>query len=196
VISIVAWKSLAAPATEQAPIDPPGETIVSENITLNAVAGGPCFVMGPASAFRPRSSETEYAFSGPRLQTVSLASATYDAPVTLPHGAEITKFILYYRDNASSDVYATLYRAPLPDRFGYAIASVSSSGASTEARYSETTTISDPVIDLQQYAYYINLLLPGAFELEVNGYRIDYSFGVALPLILKQHPPQVWWPGD
>ena len=87
VISIVAWKSLAVPAIGQVPTDPPAETTGGANITLNAVEGGPGFVTGPASAFRPRSSATEYTFVGPRLRTLSAGTATYDAPLTLPHGA-------------------------------------------------------------------------------------------------------------
>ena len=90
---IILGKSLIGPVVGQGSTDPPDETTLRQSGTLNAVPGGPGFVTVSASAFRPRYSSTQYS-GGPRLTTTT-ENATFDAPVLLPHGATITKFILY-----------------------------------------------------------------------------------------------------
>ncbi len=184
---IILGKSLIVPVVGQGSTDPPDETTLRQSGTLNGVPGGPGFVTESASAFRPRSSSTQFStfWGGPQLTTIS-GDGIYVAPVLLPHGATITKFILYYRDNApSSNLIAELARARLPGNLDQIIAGVFPDGSSAVATYTENTSIANPVVDLQQYAYYIRLRLPADPDLEVNGFRIDYEFVVALPVIKK-----------
>ncbi len=152
------------------------------------VPGGPGYFMQPASAFRPDSSSTNFTVlsNGASLKNTSPSTEPFYAPVSLPHGATINKFILYYIDNdAVSGIGGFLVRTPLPGSFAVPFAQVNSNSnvQSSAPNYIETTDINLPVVDNQKYAYFVSIFLPA--NLSVNGFRIDYAFPISLPLIMK-----------
>ena len=173
-------------AVGQGPGDPPQAELQGLQSTA-AVPGGPGYTMQPASAFRPRYSSTEYQLVGPRLYTIS-GSFYYDAPLDLPNGADVTRLVIYYTDNdAAEDFSAEIWRVPMPGRSGEKVSdTVSSSGASADASFVETTSILLPTVDLEGYAYYIRLTLPASGDLEVNGFRVDYTYDSMLPLVTRE----------
>jgi hypothetical protein len=154
------------------------------------VPGGPGYFMQPASAFRPDSSSSNFTVSsnGASLKNSSPSTEPFYAPVSLPHGATINKFILYYIDNdAVSGIGGFLVRTPLPGNFAVPFAQVNSNSnvQSSAPDYIETTDINLPVVDNQKYAYFVLVNLPASANLSVNGFRIDYNFPTNLPLIMK-----------
>jgi hypothetical protein len=185
LLLILAFKLGQTPAViGQAFTDPP-DASPDLDAHLEAVPGGPGFYTQSAAAFRPRSSSTEYQLTGPRLRTTS-APTTYDAPLDLPNGTQISRLVIYFTDNDDDpgvDFSAEIWRVPLPGRTGERVSeTISSTGAPGEA-FVETINILEPEVDLAEYAYYIRLSLPASINLEVNGLRVDYTYEVEMPLI-------------
>lgn len=168
-----------------------GLTIIGIFLTISSpllgapVPGGPGYLIQSASAFRPQSSSTQFLISASYLMNFSLPSASFYAPVSLPQGATINKFILYYQGNET--VEGRLSRFALPGNAAVELANVNSnSNANSLApNYVETTNIINPVVDNQSYAYFVQVILPVSDNLVVNGFRIDYNFPTSLPLIMK-----------
>jgi hypothetical protein len=110
----------------------------------------------------------------------------YEAPVSLPNGATITKFVVWYYDNnATLDMSADLALVSVDATHGTSMANVTSSGASTGNRYGQITTISNATIDLQSYSYFVQVYLPPSANLGVLAFRIDYQYASYLSLITK-----------
>ena len=152
------------------------------------VPGGPGYLIQPASAFRPQSSSTEFLISASYLLNLTNPSASFIAPVSLPQGATINKFILYYQDNDTVvGVEGRLSRIALPGAAAVELANVNSNSNvnSLTPNYVETTNIINPVVDNQSYAYFVQVILPASINLVVNGFRLDYTFPINLPLIMK-----------
>ena len=117
-----------------------------------------------------------------------MPSASFYAPVSLPQGATINKFILYYGDNETVlGIGGRLARIALPGNAAVELANVNSNSNvnSLAPNYVETTNIINPVVDNQSYAYFVQVILPASDNLVVNGFRIDYNFPTSLPLIMK-----------
>jgi hypothetical protein len=151
------------------------------------VPGGPGYLMVHASAFIPGMSTTIYRLAGASLYNDTSPSALFYAPVSLPQGATINRFVLFYLDNNDSNIIGRLSRTPHPGNVSSDLATVSSSGASTTPTFAETTGITNPVVDNQSYGYYVWVFIPAntSNNSAVNGFRIDYSFPTNLPLIAK-----------
>ncbi len=172
-----------------------GTTSLGEGQTLQAtgtnaaVPGGPGFIMIHPTAFIPMLSEWEYAFaSGGALYNPATLGHYYEAALNLPHGAKITKVVVYYYDNSStSDLWAILAAISMDEPVLPNLATLSTSGAEANNRVMEDTTISPDIIDNQSYASWIEVGIPGgqATSLMIRGIRIDYSYPVSLPLINK-----------
>jgi len=163
----------------------------SPGVQQAPVPGGPGFLMIPAAAFTPVNSGTLY-YNGTALNTQQGSPyIAYHAPVNLPHGVTVTKLVLYYIDTdlpKSAKVY--LYRHPVLDVWSFAMAGVSSPEDQLVSTwsYTETTTITDPVIDNQATMYYINVELPipgPAAILMISGVCIDYGYTVMLPGVTR-----------
>jgi hypothetical protein len=109
------------------------------------------------------------------------------APVSLPNGATLTKFVLYFWDSSVNDLSASLWRVPLDGNPVEKMAETFSAG-SPGYESSATTLIDSPVIDQQAYAYYVEVPLPYARdgEIRLRSIRIDCGFGTNLPLVTKQ----------
>jgi hypothetical protein len=151
------------------------------------VPGGPGFYMRGAPSFMPRFSGYDWTYSQQELRNTGGSPAYWDAPLALPHGATMTKFVLYFNDsNASQNLYAALYRCTLDSGTCDPSAFATSSGAPGYG-FAEDGTISFPVIDNQSYVYVAEANLPNADTVGLIGVRIDYEFSAKLPLVTKDH---------
>ncbi len=156
------------------------------------VPGGPGFLMLPAAAFHPRSNTILFElYDGISLMTLegSSVDCAYFAPLTLPQGATITKMVQYYWDSdqqTGKTIALALSRGNPTE--GEQVMAQTWSLDSFVPTYTETTDITEPLVDNQSYAYFLTLVLPWGSSPEVvlhlQAVRIDYSFSTALPLIV------------
>lgn len=154
--------------------------------TNAAVPGGPGFIMIHPTAFVPINSTQEYAFGGGGvLYNPGSSYALYEAAVNLPHGAKVTKVVLYYYDNSTAGVWMALAAKNMDGNDLQILAYLETSGAEDVDRLMEDTTITADTINNQSYAYWIEVSIPGGqpTNLMIRGIRIDYSYPVNLPLI-------------
>lgn len=151
------------------------------------VPGGPGFLSQTALAFHgwPRENTPTY-YNGVRLSNPDSGWHAYEAMIDLPHGAVITKFVVWvYDNNTTDDLWVVLARAGM-DGSGIAqIARVESTGASTSTRVLQDTTILTPVVDRQNYFYWVEAYLPPNNTGGVVSFRIDYSYPQYLPMVRK-----------
>ncbi|MEL7625394.1 MAG: hypothetical protein AAGU15_00865 [Anaerolineaceae bacterium] len=192
---VLIFTSVGIPVGAQVGIDngttSPGEGNTLENAGTNAaVPGGPGFVMIHPTAFVPMFSEWPYSFGigGGALYNPGTAEYYYEAAVNLPHGAKITKVVVYYFDNsATSNIWVILAGISMDDYLLPNLAYLVTSGAEANNRVMEDTTISPDVIDNQSFAYWVEVGIPGneSSNLNLRGIRIDYEYPVSLPLINK-----------
>jgi hypothetical protein len=193
------WRSTAVAAGDQqlpgsmpAGAAAPGFGSAPEALTLVPVPGGPAFYSLAAWAFKPDSSDGGYTYWGGRLVNTGASQDTYMAEVTLPNGATVNRFVVFFYDNHSTVDYnltAVLRRYSLATFDSETMAQVASSDNIDEIRYVQTTSITSPVIDQQSYTYAVEVLLPVDSimytELFLRGVRIDYGYPVNLPLVRK-----------
>jgi len=155
------------------------------------VPGGPGFVSIAGVTFTPVNDYTTF-FSDPGFELYNPSTTDYGiyiAPVSLPQGATVTKFVIYYYDDVSEPdhVQGYLSRKPLAgggfDYLGGAISDDVTSGYSNR----RDETISFEVIDLQSYAYFVHVYIPDGQgdSLRLVGVRIDYDYPGYLPLVNK-----------
>lgn len=83
------------------------------------------------------------------------------ASVMLPDGATITSAIMYYYDNSSNSIMASLNRIPVDAGTVVFMANFSSSGTPGYSS-SEDTSISSNTIDNSSYYYYLYITFPSA----------------------------------
>ncbi len=188
---VLIFTSVGLPVGAQEGIEG-GTTTTGEGETLQdagtnaAVPGGPGFVMVHPTAFIPVNSSLEYGFvSGGFLYNPGSIGSYYEAAVNLPHGAKITKLVLYYYDNSTQNMSIVLAGMGMDDSNLLSLANFTTSGAEENYRVVEDTTITSETINNQSYAYWIEVGIPGSqgANLMIRGVRIDYSYPVNLPLI-------------
>lgn len=150
------------------------------------IPGGPGFVSLSAFGFRNYESTASFAFDNTALYNPGGTLACYSSPISLPHGATITKYVLYYYDNSTSYVQAWLYAIPLDTSTVYGMAFIQTTGAVANFRYAEDTLIDYSIIDNQSYSYTVHICLPPSSSYRLNGMRVDYDYSSSLPVILKQ----------
>jgi hypothetical protein len=151
------------------------------------VPGGPGFVSIGSYEFKPLSPSATYTFTGGRLSNTTGVTEVFLAPVHLPHGATITQLILYFVDPGPEDIRVYLWSNPLDNPSAdTAIVDVTSSGVSPDPRILIANTFPNGnVIDNQSNFYTVSLDLPSGTAYRIGGVRIDYSFPINLPLIMK-----------
>lgn len=185
---LITWR---ATVTAQEDV-PAGSILRTEDPTVfepaAPVPGGPGFYTQNGFAFRPYPSQsTPYSYIGVKLINPDSSSNYYEAPVSLPQGATVTKFVVWYYDNdASQNMWAALALGSLGTNYGSVMAEVDSSGASTDNRYGEDTTITNATIDLQSNSYWVEGRLPPSTSVGIVAFRIDYQYASSLPLIMKK----------
>lgn len=192
VIAVLVFSLFAAGASVAQDIGAASIPDASLPADLNAPAapipGGPGFLSQTALAFHgwPRENIPTY-YNGVSLRNPDSASShAYEAMIDLPHGAVITKFVVWvYDNNATSDVWVVIARAGM-DGSGIAqIARVDSTGASTSTRVLQDTTILTPKVDRQNYFYWVEAYLPPNNTGGVVSFRIDYDYPLYLPAASK-----------
>ena len=116
--------------------------------------------------------------------TPGTETAYYEAPVSLPQGATITKLVVYYYDGSADDLTSRLWIVPLYQPYPQVLASLKSS---SDGGYGleEDTSINYPVIDQQSYSYAIEVVLPPDSALRLTGFRIDYGYASKLPPVMR-----------
>ena len=149
-------------------------------------SGGPGYISLPSFAFKPMDSSSLFGYLGIYMFNPGSGDAYYVAPVIMPHGASITQFLINYTDYSSQSITAELSRVNFSATSAEIVAQVSSEG-SGEGILSATSTIMYPVIDQQNYMYYVLVTIPGnnLNQLEFIGVRIDYGYPSFLPTVVN-----------
>lgn len=184
---LLATSSVAIAQNEEADLEQLlGSQQLQGEITVE-IPGGPGFVSTSGFAFYPRSGSglVEYTIQGLMYNPMPTTSQVFMAPVNLPNGAIVTKVVIYYYDESSDDMNVYLTRVPLVSGIEI-MATVVSSGNSGYG-WAQTEVITNQVIDLQNYAYYLFVYLTGGNDtlLSLSGVRVDYGYPSYLPLINK-----------
>lgn len=157
-----------------------------QEATETPVPGGPGFVTLNSYAFQPSTPDQLYSRFG-QILYCDQAYCQFTAGINLPHGAKITKFVLYYYDNSpGDDILAALQRGPLIAEFPSGMALINTQGTGTTNWSSEDSTIVDPVIDNQSNSYYVLVEFANSGHLlHLLNVRVDYVYPYQLPLINK-----------
>jgi hypothetical protein len=189
VLCLAGWP--ASPALGQA-VDPGGPSTPANRPMAGAApdsipsAGGPGYYAQMALALQPWPNQNvPYAFEGAALHNPDAISHTYVAPVALPNGATVTRFVVWFVDKDSHTLDAYLSRYALDISMIGTMASVVSAGAADSVRYAQDTTIADATVDLESNAYFIQVGLPPTSNVSVVSFRIDYEYAAHLPAVLK-----------
>jgi hypothetical protein len=97
-------------------------------------------------------------------------SSTFRAPINLPHGATITGFTFNYWKNPSAldNSTATLNRTALPATGSVAAMATLTSSATSHSSVT-TNTITNPVVDNQNFSYHLVVALGGT----AGGHCVD-----------------------
>jgi hypothetical protein len=150
------------------------------------VPGGPGFVSLSPAAFKPIDPNYPIAFFGTNIYNPNDNTASYLAPISLPNGATVTKFVAYYVDNITwGELFAMLAAAPFDGANEDQIAMLTSWGDDLSYRYTEIIPNDSPVINQQIYSYYVLIGLPPTIQVKLAGVRVDYAYPSMLPLINK-----------
>lgn len=151
------------------------------------IPGGPGFFSGTAFLFQPYPNGTiPIAFSGRSVYNPDTVYRNYQAPVALPHGAAITKFVIWVYDNDPTyNLWAALAKMGQDDSYVQQVAYISSSGVNSVYRSFVDTTLVSPEVDLQSYAYWIEIGLPPTSNVRLITFRIDYAYPSYAPVISK-----------
>jgi hypothetical protein len=184
LILVLVSVAMAQEGNSQGTVVGEGQSITK--LQVSPVPGGPGFISMSALAFKPHSQDEQYMYYGQALYNPGASVALYFTPVSLPHGATITKLVMYYFDNAAADLEVSLVIIPLDSALGgdY-MATVKSSGAEMGDRYGESTAISYPIIDQQLNSYAIQVMLPPTSDVMLIAVRVDFAYQNQLPLINK-----------
>jgi hypothetical protein len=171
------------PGGPSTPANRPAAGIAPDSIPS---AGGPGFYAQTALALRPWPNQNvPYAFNGVDLHNPDTIDHTYVAPLTLPNGATVTRFVVWFVDKDTHTLSAWLSRWALDMSTSSAMATVASAGAAEFVRYAQDTTIADATVDLESNAYFIQVELPATSSVSVVSFRIDYEYAAHLPAVLK-----------
>lgn len=135
----------------------------------------------PTVAWRPSNSSVDFRIvvGGTILWTLTSGDVSFFAPVYLPHGAVVTEFRAWLYDNAmiaDFDVY--LFRQA--EKVTEQMASVTTSGHSTDVVQYYDSSIDYPTVDNQNYAYFVCGILNADFQ-ELGQMRITYTIDEPLP---------------
>lgn len=159
-----------------------------------AVPGGPGYVMVPATAFVAENSTDVYQVFWGDLSVPSSSPnpvVYFNAPVYLPQGATLTGLTVYYHDTTddSKSLGLDMFRKQLPGWTSVENVGLSVYGNLLDWGLYQSDMSPEPtraLVDNSQYAYWLRLYIYAApAYLQLQGVRVDYSFGAALPLIQR-----------
>lgn len=177
-------------AQEEGPAPASGSVVITNGGPALApvlVPGGPGFFSANGLGFQPYPNGTApIAFSGRSVYNPDTVTHYYEMPVSLPHGAVITQLSIWVYDNdATYDMWATIAKMGQDDSYVQQVGYIASSSASTARRSFVDTTMVDPAVDLQNYAYWIEIGMPASNSVQLISIRIDYGFPSYAPVITK-----------
>jgi hypothetical protein len=137
------------------------------------VQGGPGYVVLMGADFRPYTpTNTNYSLIGFSLKNIDTVEQYFFAPLQIPNRATVKKMVVFFIDqDIAQQLEVSLLKVP----------SVSTAGVG----YGQTTTITNPVIDLSNNAYSIQLRMPASSNILFYSVRIDYAYEANLPVINK-----------
>lgn len=154
------------------------------------VPGGPGFIMVSPFDFKPAqpSDLWSYGGGGNGLYNPNTTDPSdFVTGLTLPHNATLSKLTLYYKDShPSKNFYIILYKGDGVSAL-VPMATLETSGEALAYRYMSTTEITDPVVDNQNYSYFLYVWFnadAGEANMLTN-VRIDYAYTSDLPLVMK-----------
>jgi hypothetical protein len=148
-------------------------------------AGGRGYVSIQAVAFQPQNEKFPYYMDGKEIFNYTGQSATYFAPVLLPHGVTVTKVTFYYFDeiNESDNCGVAVLERHNNAGNRQAMASIVTNDDGISSNYDDE--IDYAPIDNSLYSYYSSLFLCSG---NVHAYSviIEYTnLPLSLPLVLK-----------
>ena len=149
------------------------------------IPGGPGFVSVGSFEFKPVVPSLPYSYISNRLY--STTGGLFLAPVYLPHGATITQVVLYYVDSGPADIVVLLLSIPFDDpAVPNKIVEMKPTGANSVQRTLIVNTFPNgSIIDNQSNFYVLSMVLQAGDNYQIAGVRIDYSYPINLPLIMK-----------
>ncbi|MBN2550256.1 MAG: hypothetical protein JXB15_13920 [Anaerolineales bacterium] len=165
--------------------------VISETAYLQApagdpVPGGPGFVSIDSYFFKAYPTNLEYSYAGSKLQNPGAEPRYFVAGVQLPHGATVTKFVVFYLD--ATDFYdftaALVVGGFDVDTFSQ-MATVSPSGSDPNIRYIQDASIDFSTVDNQTRHYAVQVWMPPTTQISLIAVRIDYQYASSLPLVAK-----------
>lgn len=178
------------PSPEQGVVVSPDSAYAQDTLAANPpVLGSAMISIGP-EAFLPWDRNATLARDSMmmiRPMTPAGTNVPLDAPLHLPHGAQVKQIVAYFFDNDATQ-NVTLYYVVHghTNSMGFTADIVSSSGASNEIRYIALNNLSNyRNIDLTAYSYMIRIQMVGGANTYLNSVRVDYSYNTALPTILR-----------
>ncbi len=147
-----------------------GTTRLEGDLTWKAATS---YLSIPAAALQPNDESLAWDLSNDGTNFFTTNSTYYVAPVFLPHNATVTGISTWWADGAASDATLMLRRVS-PGAGAIDMATLSTSGSSGFVSTSNSTTISNPIIDNSQYSYLLYVLLP---DTAINYYQtvIEYT---------------------
>lgn len=153
------------------------------------VPGGPGFLMVNPFQFVSAFADRSWSQDNGQLFNPGPEDNFYEAALTLPNRVTITQMVLYYYDNSSKDLLASLWRID-PSIAGSEswteMATVGTLNALDQMQYGTDTSINTAVIDQQNYSYVVEVGIPaGDNTLRLAGVRIDYVYPVMMPAVMK-----------
>lgn len=127
----------------------------------------------PPAAFAPADEAYQYSQLGHKLTPGDSSSSTYYAPVSLPHGATVTKLTFHWNDtDGTSNASIWLDRSAFTG-FVSTMASAASSGSGGNGSTTDST-VSNATVDNSQYEYILGLILPST-STSLYGVVIEYA---------------------
>lgn len=150
------------------------------------VPGGPGFIMISPFDFRPRPNDNTWAYSDGSLYNLGANAISMETGLTLPHGATISKVTLYYKDNSAEELRLILARGNGSGETEKML-DLKTLDAMTAFRYASLPVSVTPVIDNQNYSYYLYVSLAGNVNMDIllSNVRIDYGYTVYTPSVMK-----------
>lgn len=171
----------------EARLSPAGASDVLLSPGGEPVPGGPGFISISSFFFKAYPTDLPYSHNGAMLYSLdAFLPRFFIAGALLPHGATVTKFVVYYQDTTGFyDLSAYLVVSNLDSLTSAVMAQVTSSGADENVRYLEDSSILYPQVDNQAYHYMVHAELPPSSQVGLVAVRIDYAYEVSAALIKK-----------
>jgi hypothetical protein len=154
---------------------------------VSAVPGGPGYVTISGIEFKPYNFlSAKFNYLGISIYNTGTASDYFVAVLSIPNGVTINQIVVYYADSdATNDLNVQLIRISLNSNYGDTIATFSSSGSQSGIVSGTTTNIKNSKVDVSNYSYAFQVLLPASANVSLNAIRIDYGYQSTLPAIAK-----------